>query len=105
METVKATSLGVSEPLLRVVYEAIDRALTAVASEQGFVPFSLLGMAAGGGVMTLWACDTADEVFATARLLIAQAGAQYHVLAVHSFITDPSSNIPRTEAVHIEAFE
>lgn len=55
--------------------------------------------------MTVLATETPQEAIATARWLVAQGSARYFVLAFDGFITDAGAGIPRTEAIHVEAYE
>ncbi|MGH2410936.1 MAG: hypothetical protein ACRDGS_11295 [Chloroflexota bacterium] len=105
MDTFKYWTLGISEPFMRLVYEAFGRALAARQGADSFLSFLIVQPAQGEGSLMVLATDTAEEAIVTARLLAAQTGAAYYVLAYDGFVTDPGAGIPRTPAVCVEAYE
>ena len=105
MKSTNSDALGISEPLMRLIREAIEQGLAARQGENSFTPFALVDGGAAAGSLIVLATETTEEAIATARLLVAKGATSYLVLAFDGFITDASARVPRTEAVHVEAYE
>ena len=105
MKSTNSDALGISEPLMRLMREAIAQGLAARQGESSFTPFALVEGGAAAGSLIVLATETAEEAIATARLLVAKDATPYLVLAFDGFITDAGGGVPRTEAVHVEAYE
>ncbi len=98
-------TLGISEPLMRVVSQAINNGLALLRTSESLVPVLYCGVPDGEILSIVLVTDTADQAIATGRLVVASGASTLYVLTYSGFVGGGDSPTPRTPAIHVEAYE
>jgi hypothetical protein len=98
-------TVNISPRLLELVQEVITQGLGAHQGREPITPFFNVEGDSGPGGITVLGTDTVEEAIATARWVVAKLAPHHLVLAYDGFISDSGRGIPRTEALHLEAYE